>query len=94
MVNKVIFEFKPGRKETLEDYKQRVVKEVDSRIRAQGSKVNTNYLERNWFADMTEVAFNNYDQLSEKSLDLLIQENSKTTSETVTPPRFLIKRNY
>jgi len=85
MVNKVIFEFKPGRKETLEDYKQRVVKEVDSRIRAQGSKVNTNYLERNWFADMTEVAFNNYDQLSEKSLDLLIQENSKTTSETKAP---------
>ena len=82
MLNVVMEEFKPGGQETLRDYKQRVYREVNSRIRAQGYSVNTNWLERKWFDDMLNA------------MNLLVEEQPKGNSEAVTPPCFLINRNY
>ena len=79
-----ISELRPTERETLNDWRERLVSAVIEKITADPEYIgSTNFAQRNWFWDMTEIAFENYDKLEEMSLDDFLQ-NQQTKPQTVT----------
>ena len=73
IVKVTISELRPTEQETVSDWRQRLVSAVIDKITSDPEYVgSTSWAGRNWFTDMTQIAFDNYDELQEASLDNLL----------------------
>jgi len=87
IVKATISELRPTEQETVSDWRQRLFSAVIDKITSDPEYLATTaWAGRNWFTDMTQIAFDNYDELQETSLDNLLHNYQIKPQTRKKPP--------